>query len=64
MPKLIAFPPVVYLVCFVIGIVLDLIQPMAPLSDAVQYPIGGFLIVVSFIPVPFILTRFLRPVAE
>ena len=57
-PGVITIPPFIYLFFLAVGLVLDLLFPVALLSSAVQYTVGFVLIAASFALLPFVLGRF------
>ncbi len=54
----VAIPPVIYLGFFLIGLALELLFPAPLLPAAVQYGVGGVLIVASGMLIPFTFRRF------
>lgn len=57
-PGVIALPPVIYLLALGAGGVMELFYPASLLPAAVQYTVGGILIVLSAVPMPFVMRRF------
>lgn len=57
-PAKFAYPPLIYLACFAVGLAAEFFWPSDFLPAVVQYGVGGFVVAVSFAPMPFVMTRF------
>ena len=57
-PKVITFPPLVYVPFLAMGIVLDFLFPLPLLPNRVQYLVGFAVIAVSGLIMPFVLLEF------
>ena len=57
-PKVITFPPLVYVPFLAMGIVLDFLFPLPLLPNRVQYLVGFAVMAVSGLIIPFVLLEF------
>ncbi len=59
-PGVVALPPVIFLLALAAGGVLELFFPLNLLPAGVQYAVGGALILLSALPMPFVMRSFRR----
>ena len=59
-PGVVAAPTLIYVVALHVGIVLDLLWPVAEFSQPVQYGLGIPLIMLGFAVIPFIVAHYQR----